>query len=106
MILFHHFIIFHFVIYFFRVLLRTRKKVHVSPKDWRTVFDLMSANIIRTKSKVRVSPKDWRTFYFSSAKLLIFFQIHNSTETNSYLRGVFLHIILQKHGFNHHFFMN
>ena len=76
-----HFIIFHFVIYFFRVLLRTRKKV-------------------------RVSPKDWRTFYFSSAKLLIFFQIHNSTETNSYLRGVFLHIILQKHGFNDHFFMN
>ena len=76
-----HFIIFHFVIYFFRVLLRTRKKV-------------------------RVSPKDWRTFYFSSAKLLIFFQIHNSTETNSYLRGVFLHIILQKQGFNDHFFMN
>ena len=76
-----HFIFFHFVIYFFRVLLRTRKKV-------------------------RVSPKDWRTFYFSSAKLLIFFQIHNSTETNSYLRGVFLHIILQKHGFNDHFFMN
>ena len=81
MILFHHFIIFHFVIYFFRVLLRTRKKVHVSPKDWRT-------------------------FHFSGAKLLIFFQIHNSTETNSYLRGVFLHIILQKHGFNDHFFMN
>ncbi len=51
-------------------IIRTKSKVHVSPKDWRTVFDLMSANIIRTKSKVRVSPKDWRTvFDLMSAKV-------------------------------------
>ena len=38
------------------------------------MFDLMSANIIRTKSKVRVSPKDWRTvFDLMSAKLMILF---------------------------------
>ena len=69
-------------------------------------YNLLFRVLLRTRKKVRVSPKDWRTFYFSGAKLLIFFQIHNSTETNSYLRGVFLHIILQKHGFNDHFFMN
>ena len=55
--------------------IRTKSKVRVSPKDWRTVFDLMSANIIRTKSKGRVSLKGWRTvFDLMSAKLMILFR--------------------------------
>ena len=33
-------------------------------------------------------------FLNSAAKLLIFFQIHNSTEPNSNLRRVFFHIFL------------
>ena len=73
------------------IFVRTKAKVRVSPKGWRTVFrrfaeckflfarkqkcvsapkagarsleDLPTANIIRTKTKVRVSPKGWRTVF-------------------------------------------
>ena len=96
---------------------RTKAKVRVSPKGWRTVFrrfaeckfsfarrqkcvsaqkagarsleDLPTANIVRTKTKVRVSPKGWRTVFGRFAECKDKHYSRNLQTFNSLLLSLF-----------------
>ena len=74
-----------------QIFIRTKAKVHISPKGWRTVFGRFAECkfFIRTKAKVRVSPKGWRTVFGRFAECKDKHYSRNLQTFNSLLLSLF-----------------